>query len=133
MAANMQHMAGAGQMMPQQVRKPSNNQIHQLVYQSMVQSQPPPNTMGWQASISINDRMSKTLNLLVIGQPTTFHSALTSSSSISNASLALGNVDYLKAAEFGCNFERDLFQKAPTRVHTTPSSIISLPLGVGMH
>jgi hypothetical protein len=115
MAANMQHMAGAGQMMPQQVRKPSNNQIHQLVYQSMVQSQPPPNTMGWQASISINDRMSKTLNL------------------ISNASLALGNVDYLKAAEFGCNFERDLFQKAPTRVHTTPSSIISLPLGVGMH
>jgi hypothetical protein len=65
MAANMQHMAGAGQMMPQQVRRPNNNQIQQMVYQNLVQNTPPPNSMGWQSNVTINDRMGKTLNLYV--------------------------------------------------------------------
>ena len=65
MAANMQHMAGAGQMMPQQLRKPTVNQLPQVVYQTLTQSTPPLNAGTWQSNVVISDRMSKTMDLYV--------------------------------------------------------------------
>lgn len=65
MAANMQHMAGAGQMMPQQLRKPSTNQLQQIVYQNLVQHTQPFTGICWQANVPICDRMGKTMNLCV--------------------------------------------------------------------
>lgn len=66
MAANMQqHMAGAGQMMPQQLRRPNATQLQQLVYQNLVQNTPPTNGMSWQSNVSIPDRMGKTMDLYV--------------------------------------------------------------------
>jgi hypothetical protein len=65
MAANMQHMAGAGQMMPQQMRKPTATQLQQAVYQNIQQNTPPLNGMTWQSNFSVNERMGKTLELYV--------------------------------------------------------------------
>jgi hypothetical protein len=63
MAANMQqHMAGAGPMMGQQVRRGPSNGLHQLVYQTLVTSAPPL-TGGWQTDITIQDRMPRLLGL----------------------------------------------------------------------
>ncbi|KAM4057118.1 hypothetical protein HRG_003965 [Hirsutella rhossiliensis] len=97
MAANMQHMAGVGQMMPQQMRKPANaNQLQQLVYQTLLQHAQAPNALAWQANVSLNDRMGKTMDL------------------ISNITLAVG-IEQIRAAEFGCNFEREAFIKSPNK------------------
>lgn len=63
MAANMQHMAGAGQMGPQQMRKPMPGQLQQIVYQNLVQNTAPPNGLTWQSNVSIGDRLGKTLDL----------------------------------------------------------------------
>lgn len=72
MAANMQHMAGVGQMMPQQMRKPSNtHQLQQYVYQHLLQNSQPPNGLTWQSNVSLNDRMGKTMELCV--QPSLHH------------------------------------------------------------
>jgi hypothetical protein len=67
MAANMQQMAGVGQMMPQQLRRPpaSSHQIQQLVYQNLLQNSQPPNGLTWHANVSLNDRMGKTMDLYV--------------------------------------------------------------------
>lgn len=71
MAANMQHMAGAGQMMQQQqqMRKPNSNQLQQIVYQNLVQHTQPFTGICWQANIPIGDRMGKTMNLYVLLPP----------------------------------------------------------------
>jgi hypothetical protein len=67
MAANMQHMAGAGQMMQQQpMRKPTPNQLQQIVYQNLVQHTQPFTGICWQANVAISDRMGKTMNLYVL-------------------------------------------------------------------
>lgn len=71
MAANMQHMVGGGQMMQQQqqqqqMRKPSGNQIQQIVYQNLVQHTQPFTGPCWQTNVAISDRMGKTLNLYVL-------------------------------------------------------------------
>lgn len=60
----MQRMAGAGQMMQQQIRKqPSQAQLQQLVYQNLVQnSQQFPN-VSWQSGVSTSDRMGRVMNL----------------------------------------------------------------------
>ncbi|KHN99640.1 uncharacterized protein MAM_02493 [Metarhizium album ARSEF 1941] len=98
MAANMQQMAGAGQMIPQQLRRPPANSHHmqQMVYQNLLQHSQPPNGLTWQGTVSLNDRMGKTMDL------------------ISNIALGYG-MDHLRAAEVGCNFERDVFSKSPTK------------------
>ncbi|KAL6403072.1 hypothetical protein AUP68_12404 [Ilyonectria robusta] len=57
MAANMQYMAGAGQMVPQQLRKPSSNQLQQIVYQNLVQHTQPFTGICWQANVAIGDRL----------------------------------------------------------------------------
>jgi hypothetical protein len=71
MAANMQQMAGAGQMMPQQLRRPTANshQIQQMVYQNLLQNSQPPNGLTWQGTVSLNDRMGKTMDLYVFPFP----------------------------------------------------------------
>ncbi|PTB46245.1 hypothetical protein M441DRAFT_128525 [Trichoderma asperellum CBS 433.97] len=97
MAANMQHMAGAGQMMPQQLRKPTASQLQQAVYQNIQQNTPPLNGMTWQSNFSVNERMGKTLDL------------------ITNITLAMGTLDYSRATDFGCQFEREVFHKSPTK------------------
>ncbi|EHK41406.1 hypothetical protein TRIATDRAFT_84787 [Trichoderma atroviride IMI 206040] len=97
MAANMQHMAGAGQMMPQQMRKPTATQLQQAVYQNIQQNTPPLNGMTWQSSFTVNERMGKTLEL------------------ISNITLAMNTLDYSRATDFGCQFEREVFHKSPTK------------------
>ncbi|KAK6706997.1 hypothetical protein SNK04_008005 [Fusarium graminearum] len=98
MAANMQHMAGAGQMMQQQpMRKPTPNQLQQIVYQNLVQHTQPFTGICWQANVAISDRMGKTMNL------------------ITNINLAMNGGDYMKGAEWGCNFEREAFHKSPTK------------------
>ncbi|KAG5925343.1 hypothetical protein E4U42_004397 [Claviceps africana] len=99
MAANMQQMAGPGQMVSQQLRR---NQaplhIQQIVYENLVaNSQNPPNSLTWQASVNYNDRMGKIMDL------------------ISNVVLAMNSVDHLRAADFGCIFEREAFQKSPSK------------------
>ncbi|KAK2594946.1 hypothetical protein QQS21_007349 [Conoideocrella luteorostrata] len=98
MAANMQQMAGAGQMMPQQLRRNgAQTQVQQLVYENILRNPQPTNGLTWQSNVSINDRMGKTMDL------------------ISNVSLALGGVEHLRVAEFGCGFEREVFLKSPSK------------------
>jgi hypothetical protein len=63
MAANMQHMPGAGQMMQQQMRKPTPTQLQQIVYQNLVQHTQPFTGICWQSNVAISDRMGKTMNL----------------------------------------------------------------------
>ncbi|GAO13169.1 hypothetical protein UVI_02025240 [Ustilaginoidea virens] len=66
MAANMQQMAGAGQMMPQQLRRPqTSHQLQQMVYQNLLQNARPANGLTWQGNVSLNDRMGKTMDLYV--------------------------------------------------------------------
>ncbi|KAG8416426.1 hypothetical protein J3458_007013 [Metarhizium acridum] len=99
MAANMQQMAGAGQMMPQQLRRPPANshQMQQLVYQKLLQHSQPPNGLTWQGNVSLNDRMGKTMDL------------------ISNIALGISNLDHVRAAEVGCDFERKVFMESPSK------------------
>lgn len=70
MAANMQHMAGAGQMMQQQQQQQQHQmpkpQLQQIVYQNLVQNTQPFTGISWQANVTISDRMGRTLNLYVI-------------------------------------------------------------------
>ncbi|EHK15591.1 uncharacterized protein TRIVIDRAFT_196418 [Trichoderma virens Gv29-8] len=93
----MQHMAGGGPMIPQQMRKPTPGQLQQIVYQNIQQNTPPMNGMTWQSNFSANERMGKALDL------------------ISNISLAMGGLDYNQATNFGCQFEREVFHKSPTK------------------
>ncbi|KAF4469947.1 gall11 coactivator, partial [Fusarium albosuccineum] len=94
----MQHMAGAGQMMQQQqMRKANNTQLQQVVYQNLVQHTQPFTTISWQSNVSILDRMGKTMNL------------------ITNIALAMNGFDYIKSAEYGCQFERETFHNSPTK------------------
>ena len=65
MAANMQQMAGAGPMMPQQLRRPTSHQLQQLVYQNLLQNSQPAHGSTWQANVSLNDRMGKAMDLYV--------------------------------------------------------------------
>jgi hypothetical protein len=65
MAANMQHMAGAGQMMQQQMRKGSHPQLQQIVYQNLVQHTQPFTSLCWQSNVTVLDRLGKTMNLYV--------------------------------------------------------------------
>ncbi|KJK77384.1 hypothetical protein H634G_07123 [Metarhizium anisopliae BRIP 53293] len=99
MAANMQQMAGAGQMIPQQLRRPTTNphQIQQLVYQKLLQHSQPPNGLTWQGNVSLNDRMGKTMDL------------------ISNIALGVANLDHVQAAEAGCEFERKTFMDSSSK------------------
>ncbi|KAK1489848.1 hypothetical protein CCUS01_14574 [Colletotrichum cuscutae] len=93
MAANMQHMAGAAGMMQQQPPRPrpSQVQLNQFLYQTMLAQQQP--HTGWQAGVAIQERMIKCHNL------------------ITNIGLAVPSIDFMKAAEVGVNFERDAFNK----------------------
>lgn len=65
MAANMQHMAGAAGMMQQQPPRPrpSQVQLNQFLYQTMLAQQQP--HTGWQAGVAIQERMIKCHNLYV--------------------------------------------------------------------
>ncbi|KZL82779.1 c2h2 type zinc finger domain protein [Colletotrichum incanum] len=94
MAANMQHMAGAAGMMQQQQPRPrpSQVQLNQFLYQTMLAQQQP--HTGWQAGVAIQERMIKCHNL------------------ITNIGLAVTNIDFMKAAEVGVNFEREAFNKS---------------------
>ncbi|OLN81531.1 hypothetical protein CCHL11_10403 [Colletotrichum chlorophyti] len=92
MAANMQHMAGAAGMMQQQRQRPSQVQLNQYLYNTMLTQQQPHS--GWQAGVAIQERMIKCHNL------------------ITNIGLAVTNIDFMKAAEVGVNFEREAFNKS---------------------
>ncbi|KAJ0327696.1 hypothetical protein COL5a_005667 [Colletotrichum fioriniae] len=98
MAANMQHMAGAAGMMQQQQPRPrpSQVQLNQFLYQTMLAQQQP--HTGWQAGVAIQERMIKCHNL------------------ITNIGLAVPTIDFMKAAEVGVNFERDAFNKCQDKV-----------------
>lgn len=80
MAANMQHMAGAGHMMQQQMQqmhqhmRKNTNQYQTTIFQRLSSTPVPPG--GWQASISINDRMGKTMELYASPQLPSSASAL---------------------------------------------------------
>lgn len=65
MEANMQRMAGAGQMMQQPMRKPqpSQAQIQQLVYQNLVSHAQQFTAVSWQAGVNTGDRMGRVMNL----------------------------------------------------------------------
>lgn len=66
MAANQQHMAAAGQMMPQQGNRRQNpTPLQQYVYQNLVTHTPPQNGVSWQSHAPIQERMGKVLNLYV--------------------------------------------------------------------
>ncbi|KAG6030339.1 hypothetical protein E4U41_000122 [Claviceps citrina] len=66
MAANMQQMAGVGQMVPQQLRRTQTPlPLQQIVYQNIVANSQPANSLTWQASVNVNDRMGKTMDLYV--------------------------------------------------------------------
>ncbi|KAG6022838.1 hypothetical protein E4U40_004324, partial [Claviceps sp. LM458 group G5] len=99
MAANMQQMAGPGQMASQQPRRsPASIPLHQVVYQNIINSsQTVSNSQTWQAGVNANERMGKAMDL------------------ISNIALGVSNVDHMRAAELGCHFERDAFHKSPNK------------------
>jgi hypothetical protein len=69
MAGNMQqqHMAGAGQMMGQQMRN-KNAQSQQLanwVFQNILTNTQPADPSSWQFSVTPQERAGKTMNMYV--------------------------------------------------------------------
>ncbi len=67
MAANLQQMAAAGQMMPQQqLRRPGLTPGHlsAIVTQSIAQNGPV--SMGWQSNVQLSERMGKTVQLYAL-------------------------------------------------------------------
>lgn len=69
MAANMQHMAGAGQPMGQQMRRP-NGQPHGVpqgmqhyVFQNIMQNGTPLDPTSWQSTVQAPERVGKVMNL----------------------------------------------------------------------
>lgn len=63
MAANLQQMAGANQMMTQQMRRPTTHQLQQIVYQNLLQNSQVANGLTWHGNVSLNDRLGKTMDL----------------------------------------------------------------------
>lgn len=68
MAANMQHMGGHGQMMPQQQqqqppRNAAQGQLQSYLYNSLKNSPPPINGITWHNSITLQDRLMKSMQL----------------------------------------------------------------------
>lgn len=119
-------------MMPQQMRKPTASQLQQIVYQNIQQNTPPMNGMTWQSNCSANERMGKTLDLYVLQTFFWWRAEIAggiltnSDPRISNIALAMGGLDYNRATEFGCQFEREVFHKSPTKVRTSRSNPFSL-------
>lgn len=99
MAANLQQMAAAGQLIPQQQQqqqgRPNQAQLSNLVYRNLMA-----NTLalqGWQTAVQISERMGKTLNL------------------ITNVMLAMPSAEWQRAASFGLEFEKDAFHNSPDK------------------
>jgi hypothetical protein len=66
MAANMQQMAGPGQMIPQQkVPHGGSGQLNHYVIETLRASAPPMNGMTWQSGVAISERLAKTMQLSV--------------------------------------------------------------------
>jgi BarA-like signal transduction histidine kinase len=98
MAANMQHMAAAGQMMPQQMqRKPVAAQLNSYVYHKLI-SNPAQTVQPWHGSVSTQERLAKALDL------------------ISNMVLGWPNMDRQTAADQLLTFEWRAFNQAPSKV-----------------
>jgi len=79
MAANLP-MAANGQLMMQQQQQQQHQmqqqqhqmqqrQLHGMVYQQLANSHQLAGPNGWQSSLSIQDRLAKTINLLVLNLP----------------------------------------------------------------
>jgi hypothetical protein len=110
MAANMPQMAGPGQMIPQQ-KAPHGVQLNHYVIETLRASAPPMNGMTWQSGVAISERLAKTMQL------------------ITNIMCCQTNPEPMRAAEFGCNFEREVFQRVPSKVLSSPflSCLLALP------
>ncbi|KAG6034421.1 hypothetical protein E4U40_003895 [Claviceps sp. LM458 group G5] len=90
---DVQQTAESGQMAPQQPqRPPAAIPLHQMVYQAIINDSQ--TTMAWQLGTSANERMGLTMDL------------------ISNIALAVEDIGHVRAAELGCNFEREMFHKS---------------------
>ena len=153
MAANLQQMAAAGQLIPQQQQqgRPNQAQLSNLVYRNLMA-----NTLavqGWQTAVQISERMGKTLNLCVAlniffilflrvgrflrrfcGGGVVFFvlwllfTALTIVLlfRITNVMLAMPSAEWQRAASFGLEYEKDAFHNSPDKVRTpTPLFVFS--------
>jgi hypothetical protein len=67
MAANMGMGGNSHLLMQQRQQQNTNDQMamQQMVYQQLVQNTPAVPANGWQANMTINDRLGKTTNLFV--------------------------------------------------------------------
>lgn len=98
MAADMQDIARAGQMMPRRLMRESNSsKVHEIVHRSVVQDTHSFTSLRWQAKVPISDRVRMTMNL------------------ISNMTLATTEVNTILAAEHSSRLERHLFHVSPTK------------------
>ncbi|KAH8664767.1 hypothetical protein BGZ61DRAFT_140866 [Ilyonectria robusta] len=98
MAANMQDITQAGQMMHRRLMRESNaSQVHEIVHQSVVQDTHNFTRLSWQANVPFSDRVRMRMNL------------------ISNITLATNEVDTILAARYSSKFERHLFHMSPTK------------------
>ncbi len=144
MAANMQHMAGVGQMgIPQQMRKPTTtHQLQQYVYQQILARSQGHGGLAWHANVSLSDRMGKTMELYASPNPKAAQGryafdyfafvANCVTCSISNITLAVNNNDTQQAVSMACKYEEETFKSSPSKVRLLhkcfPSSAIVFPL-----
>lgn len=100
MAANLQQMAAAGQLLPQQRAlaggRSGNQAIHQIVYNSVLQDQLP--HQSWQTTVQLMERVGKATNL------------------ITNLILAMPQENWQKSVTFGISFEKSAFLGSPDKV-----------------
>ncbi|PMB69428.1 hypothetical protein BM221_004070 [Beauveria bassiana] len=101
MAANMQHMAGAGHMMSQQQQqmhmqqaRANANQYGQTILARLTNSRVPP--QDWHATVPMNDRVGRTLELF------------------SNVTLG-SNLEPTRALDMSINFELSAFEKCTSK------------------
>lgn len=150
MAANMQHMAGAGHMMTQQQQqmqlqqhaRSNANQYGQTIMARLSSTAVPP--APWHASVPMNDRVGKTLELYVAflgahqlmfshfwaSQPAPSHlhnppplPQTNSPDRFTNVTLAT-QLEAARALEVSINFEISAFTNCVSKVN----HLVSLPL-----
>ncbi|KAM3530472.1 hypothetical protein NHJ13051_001305 [Beauveria bassiana] len=131
MAANMQHMAGAGHMMSQQQQqmhmqqaRANANQYGQTILARLTNSRVPP--QDWHATVPMNDRVGRTLELLVAymaahqltpSQPTLSNNSFQQTNSLTSFSnVTLGsNLEPTRALDMSINFELSAFEKCTSK------------------
>lgn len=121
MAANMQHMGTPGMMPqhPQQRPNAAQGQLQSYLVQALKNCPQPLNGNTWHNTLSLQERLTKSLHLCV---PPRYLLANDTNHFPSGTQLILSqgnNVDIGRVAEHIANFEREMYQKMPSKASSS--------------